>query len=99
MALTGNGSLDLVKQQGDMRFNIRVLEGWKGDSQLVALLKTTAIPLQVYRPWQAMNYRLQLDQSLRQQLRGAATRRLLEWAYNNKDDPASQNLTAQLDKS
>jgi len=98
MVLTGNGSLDLVKQQGDMRFNIRVLEGWKGDSQLVAMLKTTAIPLQVYGPWQAMNYSLQVDQSLRKQLRGEAKRRLQEWADNNKDDPDSKNIKQLLDK-
>lgn len=98
LELTGNGSLDLVNQQSDMRFNIRVLEGWKGDSQLVAMLKTTAIPLQVYGPWQAMNYSLQVDQSLRKQLRGEAKRRLQEWADNNKDNPDSQNIKQLLKK-
>ncbi|HKS33242.1 MAG TPA: outer membrane assembly protein AsmA [Enterobacteriaceae bacterium] len=98
LTLTGEGSLDLVKQLGDMRFNVSVLEGWKGDSQLVAMLKTTAIPLRVYGPWQALNYSLQVDQSLRKQLRGEAKRRLQEWAENNKDDPDSKNIKQLLDK-
>lgn len=98
LMLTGGGSLDLVKQQGDMRFNVNVLEGWKGDSQLVAMLKTTAIPLRVYGPWQALNYSLQVDQSLRTQLRGEAKRRLQEWAEKNKDDPDSKNIKQLLDK-
>ena len=98
LMLTGNGSLDLVKQQGDMRFNVSVLQGWKGDSQLVAMLKATAIPLRVYGPWQALNYSLQVDQSLRKQLRGEAKRRLQEWAENNKDDPDSKNIKELLDK-
>ncbi|ROP62714.1 AsmA protein [Enterobacter sp. BIGb0383] len=98
LTLTGEGSLDLVKQLSDMRFNVSVLEGWKGDSQLVAMLKTTAIPLRVYGPWQALNYSLQVDQSLRKQLRGEAKRRLQEWAENNKDDPDSKNIKQLLDK-
>lgn len=98
LMLTGDGDLDLIKQQGDMRFNIRVTEGWKGDSQLVAMLKTTAIPLRVYGPWQALKYSLQVDQSLRNQLRGEAKRRLQEWAEKNKDDPDSKNIKQLLDK-
>lgn len=98
LMLTGEGSLELVKQQGDMRFNVKVLDGWKGDSQLVTMLKSTAIPLRVYGPWQALNYSLQVDQSLRKQLRGEAKRRLQEWAENNKDDPDSKNIKQLLDK-
>jgi len=98
LVLTGDGSLDLVKQQGDMHFNVSVLEGWKGDSQLVSMLKATAIPLRVYGPWQALNYSLQVDQSLRKQLRGEAKRRLQEWAENNKDDPDSKNIKQLLNK-
>lgn len=96
--LTGQGNLDLVGQMGDMRFNVRVLEGWKGDSQLVELLKTTVIPLRVYGPWQALNYNLQVDQSLRRQLQGEAKRRLQEWADRNQDNPDSKNIKQLLQK-
>jgi AsmA protein len=35
MALTGQGDLNLLKEECDMRFNVRVLGGWKGESKLI----------------------------------------------------------------
>lgn len=34
MAMTGEGQLDLQKENCDMRFNVRVLGGWKGRASL-----------------------------------------------------------------
>ncbi|PLN88382.1 outer membrane assembly protein AsmA, partial [Klebsiella quasipneumoniae] len=34
MAMTGEGQLDLQKENCDMRFNVRVLGGWKGEGKL-----------------------------------------------------------------
>ncbi|MGP4883503.1 outer membrane assembly protein AsmA, partial [Klebsiella pneumoniae] len=33
MAMTGEGRLDLQKENCDMRFNVRVLGGWKGEGK------------------------------------------------------------------
>jgi AsmA protein len=62
MALTGQGDLNLLKEECDMRFNVRVLGGWKGESKLIDRLKQTAIPLRIYGEWQALSYSLQVDQ-------------------------------------
>lgn len=43
MALTGQGELNLLKEDCDMLFNVRVLGGWKGESKLIDRLKQTAI--------------------------------------------------------
>ncbi|MBX4384305.1 hypothetical protein K4G98_27485, partial [Mycobacterium tuberculosis] len=48
MAMTGEGQLDLQKENCDMRFNVRVLGGWKGEGKLIDRLKQTAIPLRIY---------------------------------------------------
>jgi AsmA protein len=61
LSLTGAGSLDLVKETADTRFNVRVLSGWEGESKLIDFLKETPIPLNVYGKWQALNYSLQVD--------------------------------------
>ncbi|WP_054180262.1 outer membrane assembly protein AsmA [Trabulsiella odontotermitis] len=98
LALTGQGSLDLVKEQGDMRFNVRVLEGWKGDSKLVEMLKQTAIPLRVYGPWQSLNYSLQVDQVLRKQLQDEMKRRLNDWADKNKESQSGRDVKKLLEK-
>ena len=97
LELTGQGTLDLIKEQCDARFNVTVLGGWKGDSKLIDVLKTTPIPLRVYGPWQKMNYSLQVDQVLRKQLQGEAKHRLNDWLDRHKDSSKSKDVKQLLD--
>jgi AsmA protein len=98
LALDGQGTLDLVKEEGDMRFNVRVLEGWQGESKLIDTLKETAIPLRVYGKWTALNYSLQVDQVLRKQLQNEARDRLKAWADKNQDSQSGKDVQKLLDK-
>ncbi|WP_052285232.1 outer membrane assembly protein AsmA [Kluyvera genomosp. 1] len=98
MALTGKGSLDLVKEEGDMQFAIQVTGGWQGQSKLVDVLKTTAIPLRVYGKWTELNYSLQVDQMLRRHLQNEAKRRLNDWAERNKNTQSGKDVKQLLDK-
>ena len=98
LSLTGEGSLDLVKETADTRFNVRVLSGWQGESKLVDFLKETPIPLSVYGKWQALNYSLQVDQILRKHLQDEAKRRLNSWADRNKDSQNGKDVKKLLDK-
>ncbi|EOF2944808.1 outer membrane assembly protein AsmA [Citrobacter freundii] len=98
LALTGKGTLDLVKQNCDTLFNIRVLGGWDGESKLINFLKATPVPLRVYGQWQSLNYSLQVDQLLRKHLQDEAKRRLNDWADRNKDSRNGKNVKKLLDK-
>lgn len=98
LALTGKGTLDLVKQNCDTLFNIRVLGGWDGESKLIKFLKATPVPLRVYGQWQALNYNLQVDQLLRKHLQDEAKRRLNDWADRNKDSRNGKDVKKLLDK-
>lgn len=97
LAVDGKGVLDLGKEQGDMQFNVRVVDGWQGQSSLVQTLKETAIPLRVYGKWQALNYSLQVDQALRKHLQSEARRRLNDWAEKNKDRQSGKDVKQFLD--
>ncbi|MBJ8389978.1 outer membrane assembly protein AsmA [Citrobacter cronae] len=98
LALTGKGTLDLVKQNCDTLFNIRVLGGWDGEGKLIKFLKATPVPLRVYGQWQALNYNLQVDQLLRKHLQDEAKRRLNDWADRNKDSRNGKDVKKLLDK-
>lgn len=98
LALTGKGTLDLVKQNCDTLFNIRVLGGWDGESKLINFLKATPVPLRVYGQWQALNYNLQVDQLLRKHLQDEAKRLLNDWADRNKDSRNGKDVKKLLDK-
>lgn len=98
LSLTGEGSLDLVKETADTRFNVRVLSGWEGEGELIDFLKETPVPLNVYGKWQELNYSLQVDQILRKHLQDEAKRRLSDWAERNKDSQNGKDVKKLLDK-
>ncbi len=98
IALTGEGELNLLKEACDMRFNVRVLGGWKGESRLIDRLKQTAIPLRIYGNWQTLSYSLQVDQILRKQLQDEAKKRLGEWVERNKNTQDGKDVKKLLDK-
>lgn len=98
MALTGQGSLNLLKEDCDMRFNVRVLGGWKGEGKLIERLKQTAIPLRIYGKWQSLSYSLQVDQILRKQLQDEAKQRLNDWVERNKSSQDGKDVKKLLDK-
>ncbi|MBR7467752.1 outer membrane assembly protein AsmA [Klebsiella quasipneumoniae] len=98
MAMTGEGQLDLQKENCDMRFNVRVLGGWKGEGKLIDRLKQTAIPLRIYGDWQSLSYSLQVDQILRKQLQDEAKQRLNDWVERNKGSKKSKDAKKLLDK-
>ncbi|MCJ4882021.1 outer membrane assembly protein AsmA [Klebsiella quasipneumoniae] len=98
MAMTGAGQLDLQKENCDMRFNVRVLGGWKGEGKLIDRLKQTAIPLRIYGDWQSLSYSLQVDQILRKQLQDEAKQRLNDWVERNKGSKESKDAKKLLDK-
>lgn len=62
-----------------MNLQIRVLQGWKGDPQLVSILISTTIPLRVYGSWKSLNYQLNVDQLLRNRLEDEVKKKLKEW--------------------
>ncbi|HDG7836687.1 TPA: outer membrane assembly protein AsmA [Klebsiella quasipneumoniae] len=98
MAMTGEGQLDLQKENCDMRFNVRVLGGWKGEGKLIDRLKQTAIPLRIYGDWQSLSFSLQVDQILRKQLQDEAKQRLNDWVERNKGSKESKDAKKLLDK-
>lgn len=98
LALSGKGTLDLVGQTCDTQFNVRVLDGWKGESKLIDFLKSTPVPLRVYGNWQELNYNLQVDQLLRKHVQDEAKRRLNDWAERNKESRDGKDVKKLLDK-
>ncbi|WP_208486797.1 outer membrane assembly protein AsmA [Escherichia coli] len=98
MQMTGKGTLDLMKEEGDLQFGIQVTDGWQGQGKLVDILKSTAIPLRVYGKWEALNYSLRVDQILRRQLQNEAKRRLNDWAERNKNTQSGKDVKQLLDK-
>jgi AsmA protein len=97
MALTGQGELNLLKEECDMRFNVRVLGGWKGESKLIDSSNRPRSRC-VSTEWQALSYSLQVDQILRKQLQDEAKQRLNDWIERNKNSQDGKDVKKLLEK-
>ncbi|MDF7681388.1 outer membrane assembly protein AsmA [Enterobacteriaceae bacterium ESL0689] len=84
LTLSGQGDVNLQQQVCDMHFDLQILDGWKGDSKLIAALKQTTIPLRIYGKWHQLSYHLQVDQLLRKQLQNEVRQRVNDWMTRNK---------------
>ena len=89
----GQGKVNMVSRQADILFGVTVTQGWQGNDELVRRLKQTPVPLRIYGPWSELNYGLQVDSVLRQQLQDEAKKRLKRWSDRNAD--SSRNSSVQ----
>lgn len=86
--LGGAGQIDMLHRQSDINLGVQVTSGWKGDSDLIATLQQTAVPLRIYGDWDNLQYHLQVDQLLRQKLENEIKSRLDEWSQRNQKSAA-----------
>lgn len=98
LSLTGTSQFDLPAQQCDMNFNVRITDGWRGNEQLVEILKSTSVPLRIYGPINNLSYQLQVDQLLRKRLQDEMKKRLNDWADKNQQSQTGKGLKQLLDK-
>ncbi|MGE9549649.1 outer membrane assembly protein AsmA [Erwinia amylovora] len=89
---SGKGGVNLADQQADMTFSVTVSKGWQGDDALVSRLQQTPVPLRIYGPWSSLNYSLQVDQVLRQQLQDEAKKRLKQWSERNQSSDKNSSV-------
>ena len=97
LALTGQGSLNIVREVSDVMFQIKVNGGWQGsNNKLIRLLENTAIPLRVYGPWQQLSYSLPIDKVLRDLLQGEVKQRVHQWLDNKVEQKGAEDLKQLL---
>lgn len=92
----GKGVVNLLRRDADITFGVTVTQGWKGDDALVKRLQQTPVPLRIYGPWSGLNYSLQVDQVLRQQLQDEAKKRLKAWSERNPDSDKNNSVQKLL---
>lgn len=98
ISIKGSGVLNLPAQQCDMNLAVRVIQGWSGQDSLVRILQNTDIPLRIYGPWSQLNYQLNVEQLLRNELQQRAKKALGDWVERNQQNRNSHDLKKLLDK-
>ncbi|WP_227731268.1 outer membrane assembly protein AsmA [Yersinia proxima] len=98
ISIKGGGELNLPAQQCDMNLSVRVMQGWSGQDSLVKMLQDADIPLRIYGPWTQLNYQLNVEQLLRNELQQRAKKALSDWAERNQQSRGSKDLKKLIDK-
>ncbi|WP_127959790.1 outer membrane assembly protein AsmA [Serratia microhaemolytica] len=98
LQVSGNGLIDVSERTCDMSLNIRVVEGWRGNGELVDQLIQTAIPLRIYGPWQQLSYQLQIESTLRKKLQDRVRQMLNKIAEKNRVFDDSSSLKRPINK-
>ncbi|MDR0806203.1 MAG: outer membrane assembly protein AsmA [Enterobacteriaceae bacterium] len=98
LTVAGSGVLNLPTESCDMNLNIRVIQGWSGKADVIAMLQNTSIPLRIYGAWNKLNYQLNVEQLLREQVKEQAGKAIEKWIDKNKDKQKSKDVKKLLDK-
>lgn len=94
----GDGKINFADKQCDLTLGVRVTGGWKGNNNLIQRLQNTDVPLRVYGPWSQLNYQLQVDQILRNQLQDEAKSAIQNWIDKNKNAKENKELKSIINK-
>ncbi|MBG5881393.1 outer membrane assembly protein AsmA [Providencia alcalifaciens] len=70
--ITGQGRVNIPKETIDVNLGVNILGGWAGDSRLVQQLRSMNIPLRIYGGWNNLQYQLDVEKLLRNELRTQA---------------------------
>lgn len=70
--ISGQGRLNVPNETIDVNLGVNISNGWGGDSRLVKQLQEMTIPLRIYGSWHSLQYQLDVEKLLRNELRTQA---------------------------
>ncbi|MDR2227160.1 outer membrane assembly protein AsmA [Providencia rettgeri] len=70
--INGQGRVNIPNESIDVNLGVNIFGGWAGDSRLVQQLQGMNIPLRIYGNWHSLQYQLDVEKLLRNELRTQA---------------------------
>lgn len=70
--INGQGRVNIPNETIDVNLGVNIFGGWAGDSRLVQQLQGMNIPLRIYGNWHSLQYQLDVEKLLRNELRSQA---------------------------
>ncbi|CDG17148.1 outer membrane assembly protein AsmA [Xenorhabdus doucetiae] len=92
--IKGQGRANLLKQDTDVALWVQLTKGWGKQNEFVRRLAQLKIPLRVYGDWNNLQYALNVESMLRDELQQKAKKSIKDWLENNS---SNENLKALED--
>ncbi|WP_340615582.1 outer membrane assembly protein AsmA [Xenorhabdus entomophaga] len=97
--IQGKGKANLLKQNTDVALWVQLTDGWGKQNELVRRLAKLRVPLRVYGDWNNLQYTLNVEPVLRDELQERAKKSIKDWLENNNDNENLKKLEELLNKN
>ncbi len=92
--ISGQGRVNVPKETIDVNLGVNIAGGWGGDSRLVQQLQAMTVPLRIYGSWHSLQYQLDVEKLLRNELRTQAKEALGNWLKKEEKQGLNNLLNA-----
>ncbi|PHM74663.1 outer membrane assembly protein AsmA [Xenorhabdus kozodoii] len=96
--ITGQGSANLLKQNTDVSLWVQLTHGWGKQNEFVRRLVQLKIPLRVYGDWNNLQYALNVEPLLRDELQQKVKKSIKDWLENNSSNENLKKIEDLLNK-
>lgn len=90
--IKGQGKVDLQRHDLDVMLLVNIKKGWGKENEFIRQLAKIEIPLRLYGDWNAIQYELNIEKLLRDQLQQKAKQAIDNWL--NKQDAERPEVKA-----
>ncbi|MDX7989878.1 outer membrane assembly protein AsmA [Xenorhabdus littoralis] len=96
--IQGQGRANLLKQNTDVALWVQLTNGWGKQNEFVRRLAQLKIPLRVYGDWDKLQYTLNVESVLRDELQQKAKKSIQDWLENNSSSEDRKKLEDLFNK-
>ncbi|OTA16410.1 outer membrane assembly protein AsmA [Xenorhabdus vietnamensis] len=96
--IKGHGEADLLKQNTDVSLWVQLTNGWGKQNEFVRRLSQLKIPLRVYGDWDNLQYKLNVESMLRDELQQKVKKSIKDWLEDNSNNKELKKLEDLLNK-
>lgn len=92
--INGQGRVNIPNETIDVNLGVNIFGGWAGDSRLVQQLQGMTIPLRIYGNWHSLQYQLDVEKLLRNELRTQAKQAIGNFLKKEENKGLNELLNA-----
>ncbi|WP_237385311.1 outer membrane assembly protein AsmA [Xenorhabdus sp. Sc-CR9] len=96
--IRGQGKTNLLKQNADMALLVQLTNGWGKQNEFVRQLAKLKIPLRVYGSWDNLQYTLNVESLMRDELQQKAKKSIKDWLERHSSSEDHKTLKDLLNK-
>ncbi|CCW29478.1 Suppressor of ompF assembly mutants [Xenorhabdus nematophila F1] len=96
--IRGQGTTNLLKQNSDVTLRVQLTDGWGKQNEFVRQLAKLKIPLRVYGNWDNLQYTLNVESLMRDEIQQKAKKSIKDWLERHSSSEDAEVLEDLLNR-